>query len=212
MSNFTPAEIAYLQSQRLGRLATVDAAGNPHVVPVAFRYNPELETIDVGGHGIARSKKYRDVAHSGRAAFVVDDLASVDPWRPRMLEVRGRAEVVATGGQEIMPAFDPELIRIFPPADRRVWRRRRSDRVQSEQPHGGVGGRRAASMRRPRGRSRWHRGHSPNPRPAQSRRRGTTASSGLRRPNTRQRHLSKQPSMTNGRSGRVAWRLPWGCC
>lgn len=114
MSNFTPAEIAYLQSQRLGRLATVDAAGNPHVVPVSFRYNPELETIDVGGHGIARSKKYRDVAHSGRAAFVVDDLASVDPWRPRMLEVRGRAEVVATGGQEIMPAFDPELIRIFP--------------------------------------------------------------------------------------------------
>ena len=52
MSAFTPAEIAYLQSQRLGRLATVNAAGEPHVVPVAFRYNPELDTIDIGGQSI----------------------------------------------------------------------------------------------------------------------------------------------------------------
>ena len=49
MSVFTPAEIAYLQSQRLARIATA-ADGQPHVVPVAFRYNPETDTIDVGGH------------------------------------------------------------------------------------------------------------------------------------------------------------------
>ena len=41
MSAFTPAEIAYLQSQRLGRLATIGLDGQPHVVPVAFRYNPD---------------------------------------------------------------------------------------------------------------------------------------------------------------------------
>ena len=114
MSSFTPQEIAYLQSQILGRLATVGADGDPHVIPVGFRYNPELDTIDIGGHGIARSKKYRDVAHSGRAAFVVDDLASVDPWTPRMLSVRGRAEALPSGGQTIMSDFAPELIRIFP--------------------------------------------------------------------------------------------------
>ena len=114
MSSFTPNEIAYLQSQQLGRLATVDEAGQPHVVPVGFRYNPDLDTIDVGGFGIARSKKYRDVTRTGRAAFVVDDLVSVDPWQPRMLEVRGRAEVLASGGREVMADFDPELIRIFP--------------------------------------------------------------------------------------------------
>ena len=55
MSNFTPAEIAYLQSQLLGRLATIGADGDPHVVPVGFQYNPDLDTIDIGGHGIAQS-------------------------------------------------------------------------------------------------------------------------------------------------------------
>jgi pyridoxamine 5'-phosphate oxidase family protein len=114
MSTFTPQEITYLQSQRLGRLATVGADGDPHVVPVGFRYNPDLGTIDIGGHAIAQSKKYRDIARTGRAAFVVDDLVSVNPWMPRMLTVRGRAETLPSGGQAIMPDFVPELIRIFP--------------------------------------------------------------------------------------------------
>jgi pyridoxamine 5'-phosphate oxidase family protein len=114
MSSFTPQEIAYLQSQLLGRLATVGTDGDPHVVPVGYRYNPALDTIDIGGHGIAQSKKYHDVARSGRAAIVVNDLVSTDPWTPRMLELRGRAEVLPTGGQEIQPFFAAELIRITP--------------------------------------------------------------------------------------------------
>ncbi|HKG29541.1 MAG TPA: PPOX class F420-dependent oxidoreductase [Thermomicrobiales bacterium] len=114
MSSFTPQEIAYLQSQLLGRLATVGADCDPHVVPVGFRYNPDLDTVDIGGHRIAQSKKYHDIARTGRAAFVVDDLVSVDPWTPRMLTVRGRAEALNSGGQAIMPDFAPELIRIFP--------------------------------------------------------------------------------------------------
>ena len=113
MSVFTPAEIAYLQSQRLARIAT-SADGQPHVVPVAFRYNPETDTIDVGGHGFAQRKKFRDVQRNPRAAIVVDDLASVDPWRPRMLEVRGQVDVLTTGGDSIGPGFDPEMFRIKP--------------------------------------------------------------------------------------------------
>ena len=113
MSVFTPAEIAYLQSQRLARIAT-SADGQPHVVPVAFRYNPETDTIDVGGHGFAQRKKFRDVQRNPRVAIVVDDLASVDPWRPRMLEVRGQAEVLSTGGDSVGPGFDPEMSRITP--------------------------------------------------------------------------------------------------
>ncbi|GAC1652982.1 MAG: hypothetical protein NVS4B12_24620 [Ktedonobacteraceae bacterium] len=62
MSNFTQTEIDYLQSQRLGRLATVNEAGEPHVVPVSFRYNAELDTIDIGGHNMGKSKKFRDAA------------------------------------------------------------------------------------------------------------------------------------------------------
>ena len=114
VGNFTPQEIAYLQSQLLGRLATVGADGDPHVVPVGFRYNPDLDTIDIGGHGIAQSKKYRDISRSGRAAFAVDDLISTDPWTPRMITVRGRAEALPSGGQAVMPDFAPELIRIYP--------------------------------------------------------------------------------------------------
>ncbi len=114
MSSFTPQETAYLQSQLLGRLATIGTEGDPHVVPVGFRYNADLDTIDIGGHGIAQSKKYRDIARTGRAAFVVDDLVSVDPWTPRMITVRGRAESLPSGGQVVMPDFSPELIRIFP--------------------------------------------------------------------------------------------------
>jgi pyridoxamine 5'-phosphate oxidase family protein len=113
MSVFTPAEIAYLQSQRLARIATA-AGGQPHVVPVAFRYDPETDTIDVGGHDFAQRKKFRDVQRNPRVAIVVDDLASIDPWRPRMLEVRGQAEVLATGGDRIGPGFDPEMFRIRP--------------------------------------------------------------------------------------------------
>ncbi len=111
---FTSTEIAYLQSQRLGRLATVDSTGQPHVVPVAFRYNPILGTIDIGGHDFAKRKKYRDVRRNSKVAFVVDDLVSVNPWQARGLEVRGDAEVLEIGGADIVPGFDPEMFRIRP--------------------------------------------------------------------------------------------------
>jgi pyridoxamine 5'-phosphate oxidase family protein len=113
MSNaFTPEEITYLQSQRLGRLATIGEQGDLHVVPVSFRYNPEQDTIDIGGHNIAGTKKYHDATHYGRAAFVVDDV--LPPWRPRMVEIRGTVEGLSSGGQEIMKDFAPEILRITP--------------------------------------------------------------------------------------------------
>ncbi len=112
MSRFTQAEIEYLGTQRLGRLATINAAGELHVVPVGFRYNPELDTLDIGGRWLGSSRKYRDVARDGRVAFVVDDVAP--PWQPRGMEIRGRAVVAPTGGQEIRPNFAPEVIRITP--------------------------------------------------------------------------------------------------
>jgi pyridoxamine 5'-phosphate oxidase family protein len=113
-SVFTRAEIDYLKGQRLGRLATASPDGQPHVVPVSFRYNPDLDTIDIGGHDFAKRKKFRDVHRNPRVAFVVDDVASVEPWRPRGIEIRGTAEVLPNGGADIMPSFDPEMFRIRP--------------------------------------------------------------------------------------------------
>jgi pyridoxamine 5'-phosphate oxidase family protein len=114
MSDFTTAEISYLKSQRLGRLATVGADGQPHVVPVAFRYNPDLDTIDIGGHDFAKRKKYRDVGVNPRVAFIVDDVPSINPWRARGIEIRGTAEILETGGETFQPGFDPEMFRITP--------------------------------------------------------------------------------------------------
>ncbi|OLB94067.1 MAG: hypothetical protein AUI15_17760 [Actinobacteria bacterium 13_2_20CM_2_66_6] len=118
VSAFTQKEIEYMASQRLGRLATVGPHGQPHVVPVAFRYNPDLDTIDISGHGFARRKKWRDVHSNAKVAFVVDDLASVQPWAPRGIEIRGTAEVLHSGGKTVAPHFDDEMFRISP---RRIY-------------------------------------------------------------------------------------------
>ena len=106
MSAFSEAELAYLHGgSHLGRVATVGADGIPHVAPVGWSYNSELDVIDIGGRDFEKSKKYRDVRRSGRAAIVIDDLASTDPWRPRGVEVRGEAEAL----------LDPRpMIRIHP--------------------------------------------------------------------------------------------------
>jgi pyridoxamine 5'-phosphate oxidase family protein len=115
MSVFTEEEREYLLSGvRLGRLATVGSDGTPHVVPTSFRYNPDHDTIDIGGHDFAKRKKYRDVLGNPKVAFVVDDIASVNPWRARGIEIRGEAEVLDTGGTELMRGFDPEMFRITP--------------------------------------------------------------------------------------------------
>jgi len=114
MVDFTEAEQAYLDTQRLGRLATAGADGRPHVVPVSFHRNPDLGTIDCGGFHVDTTKKWRDVRANPWAALVVDDLVSTDPWQPRMLEIRGRAEAVATGGERLRPGFGPAFIRIHP--------------------------------------------------------------------------------------------------
>ncbi len=114
-SAFTPEEVAYLREQRLGRMATIGPNGQPHVVPVSFRYNPQTDTIDVGGHGgFAKRKKWRDVQHHSKVAIVIDDIASYKPWRVRGVEVRGEAEELLTGGADIRPGFDAEMFRIRP--------------------------------------------------------------------------------------------------
>jgi pyridoxamine 5'-phosphate oxidase family protein len=106
VSIFSEAERRYMAGGRqLGRIATVGADGTPHVVPVAWFHNAARDTIDVGGSELERTKKFRDVARTGRAAIVIDDLASTDPWQPRGIEIRGRAEAIA---------LPTPLIRIHP--------------------------------------------------------------------------------------------------
>ena len=113
MSAFTDKELEYLAGQKLGRIATVGPDGQPHVVPTSFRHNPETDSIDVAGMRMSQTKKLRDVQRTGRASIVVDDV--LPPWEPRMIEVRGSAEVVETGGKSLFgDNFEDVVVRIHP--------------------------------------------------------------------------------------------------
>jgi pyridoxamine 5'-phosphate oxidase family protein len=96
MSVFSDAELAYLTGgtagRRLGRLATIDPDGTLNVVPLGYNYNPEHDTIDIGGRDFAATRKFRNVAANPAVGFVVDDV--LPPWRPRAVQVRGRAEAL----------------------------------------------------------------------------------------------------------------------
>jgi pyridoxamine 5'-phosphate oxidase family protein len=109
----TEAEVSYLSAQPLGRLATVSPDGTPQVKPVGFRYDPDLGVIDIGGHDLAASTKFRNVVAGSRAALVVDDLVSREPWRVRGLEIRGDAEAL-TDQEPFRPGLAREVIRIHP--------------------------------------------------------------------------------------------------
>jgi len=112
MSIFSTEEIDYMASQRLGRIATVGRDGQPHVVPTSFRYNAEQDAIDVGGLRMSQTKKFRDVERTGRASIVIDDVQP--PWKPRMIEIRGRAEALPTGGKVFGDNFEDAIVRIYP--------------------------------------------------------------------------------------------------
>ncbi|MGF0169328.1 PPOX class F420-dependent oxidoreductase [Streptomyces sp. Marseille-Q5077] len=112
MTEFSEAERAYLRSQRLGRLATVDPAGRPQANPVGF-FPQDDGTILIGGLAMGTTRKWRNLRKNPNLALVVDDLVSVRPWRVRGIEIRGDAELL-TGPHELGPHFSEEVIRIHP--------------------------------------------------------------------------------------------------
>jgi pyridoxamine 5'-phosphate oxidase family protein len=93
-ASFTEAQRHYLQSQRLGRLATVSPGGIVQNNPMSFRVRAD-DAIVLGGYRMGQTKKFRNVAAgSTKVAFVVDDIVSTDPWQVRCLEIRGTAEAL----------------------------------------------------------------------------------------------------------------------
>jgi pyridoxamine 5'-phosphate oxidase family protein len=95
---FTDKEITYLEGQRIGRLATIGPDGAPHAGPVGFRLGTTYEEVWIFGSDLLESKKWRDIRGEPRVSFVVDDLASVDPWLPRGILIRGRGKLHRSGG------------------------------------------------------------------------------------------------------------------
>src|SRR3972149_1602809 len=94
----TEKEITYLKSQQLARIASVSADGQPDVMPVGFEFDGQV--FYVGGHSPTHTRKYKNVrAGNTQVALGVDDLVSVDPWRPRGIRIYGTAEFVEREGQ-----------------------------------------------------------------------------------------------------------------
>nr|WP_145486489.1 MULTISPECIES: PPOX class F420-dependent oxidoreductase [Streptomyces] len=112
MTGFSAAELSYLRSQRLGRMATVDPQGRPQANPVGYRLQDD-GTILIGGYAMGTTKKWRNLRENPRIALVVDDIVSVDPWRVRGVDIRGTAELLV-GPHELGPQLSEEVIRIHP--------------------------------------------------------------------------------------------------
>ena len=97
---FSKPEIDYMKTQRLCRFATVSIDGQPDVVPVAFEFDGKY--FFVGSHSqdiFYRTRKYKNVkAGKNSVAMTIDDLKSVEPWRPRAIRVYGTAEIVDHNG------------------------------------------------------------------------------------------------------------------
>jgi pyridoxamine 5'-phosphate oxidase family protein len=109
----TDTERAYLQSQPLGRLATVDASGAPQNNPIGVFLEEETDDIIVGGHAMGATRKFRNVQANPQVALVVDDLVSTDPWLVRGIEVRGTA-VALSDVDPPVSFMSREVIRITP--------------------------------------------------------------------------------------------------
>jgi len=112
MSIFTTNELQYFTEQRIGRLATVDEQGGPHVVPVGFHYSAESDTVEIGGHNFAQTRKWRDIKRHTRVAFVIDDV--LPPWQPRSVEILADAERLEAGGEKFGPGYSAEFLRLHP--------------------------------------------------------------------------------------------------
>jgi pyridoxamine 5'-phosphate oxidase family protein len=107
MGVFTEAETAYLASQRMARLATASPSGQPDVAAVTFGLDGGM--IVSGGFDITKTVRYGHLLKNPRAVIVIDDLASVDPWSPRGVKVRGSAVLEeARGGLRIR--IVPEVV------------------------------------------------------------------------------------------------------
>jgi PPOX class probable F420-dependent enzyme len=96
------AQAVFLASQRVGRLATADARGNPHVVPVCFAIDNDAlyVTIDEKPKRAATRplKRLRNMLDNPSVAFVADRYRE-DWGQLGWVMLRGHAEILSDGAE-----------------------------------------------------------------------------------------------------------------
>jgi pyridoxamine 5'-phosphate oxidase family protein len=110
MSKFSAQELDYLTTAKvLGRLATIDGDGQPHLVPVGWSYNPDLDTVDISGRDFASTKKFRNAKENPRVTFLVDEV--LPPWRPRAVMIQGVAQAIdGENGRQALIRISPQRV------------------------------------------------------------------------------------------------------
>ena len=87
-------EEAFLQYSRVSRVATGDARGLPHVVPVCHLWEKGRVYFGTG----RKTKKIRNLLENAQVALIVDDYT--EAWSHlRGLVLQGRAEVIGPGAE-----------------------------------------------------------------------------------------------------------------
>jgi PPOX class probable F420-dependent enzyme len=106
MPLFTPAQTAFVEAQRVGRLATADLGGQPHVVPVCYAYadGSFYIALDAKPKRVAheRLKRVRNILDNSQVALVIDRYD--EDWSVL-------AYLLARGAAELLPTTDPEHAR-----------------------------------------------------------------------------------------------------
>jgi pyridoxamine 5'-phosphate oxidase family protein len=108
MAVFTDAERAFLNQQRIARLATADLHGTPDVSPVGFEIHGDV--IESGGLDLTKTVRYRHLQTNPLATIVIDDLVSVDPWTPRGVKARGPAELTRRPDRSWIVRITPQTV------------------------------------------------------------------------------------------------------
>ncbi len=91
----------FLEAQRVAHLATADAHGRPHVVPVCFAVSRNRIYITIDDKpkrtDSASLKRLRNIAKNPAVALVADRYGDADWSRLGWVMVRGNAEILGTG-------------------------------------------------------------------------------------------------------------------
>ena len=97
---FTENEIAYLNSQPLARIASVSTSNQPDNSATGFEFDGKVFYLGSMIGDLRQSRRGKSVlAGNTKVALIVDDLASIDPWRPRYIRIYGTAEFVEREGK-----------------------------------------------------------------------------------------------------------------
>jgi coenzyme F420-0:L-glutamate ligase/coenzyme F420-1:gamma-L-glutamate ligase len=88
---------SFIEAHRVARLATADASGEPHAVPVCYAYDGSsiYSALDLKPKRVAgrRLKRVRNILANPRVALVIDDYS--EDWSAlAYVLVQGRAELV----------------------------------------------------------------------------------------------------------------------